>query len=335
MARTFRLQRPGGLAIVVSKRGASWLSCEVPVASQRRSVVLRRAAIDEPRANSAYLGATIGRYANRIRDARIHWGDQAWNLVPHPAGSPHQLHGGPGGFHAHDWDVAAMDDQSLHFHWRSPSGDQGFPGTLEADVVYRLVDAMTLEIETLARVDAPCPVAITNHAYFNLDGDEADARDHALRIRAARYMPVDKALLPVGPPQPVAHTSFDFHHAKRIRDAWLADAQQAIAGGYDHAFLLEADCADLGPAACELSSSRGDLRLSIHSTLPALQFYAGQGLARVRSPEGRPYPACAAVALEPGFLPDSPNHPEWPQPSCWLQPDARYQHLIRYRFDAF
>lgn len=333
--QTFRIHRPGGIALTLSDRGATWLACEVPLPNgERRGVVLQRAGIEDPSADKAYLGATVGRYANRIGDARIRRGGQEWLLTPNP-GSRHQLHGGPRGFHACTWAVEQLDDFALRFSLRSSDGDQGFPGELHAQVTYRLADAMTIEMAITAKVTAPSPVAITNHAYFNLDGvSEAvsDVRDHRLRIAAAHYMPVDSELIPFGPPAQVQGTSFDFRRAKRIGEDWLGDAQQAAGGGYDHAFLL--DTQGTGPAqpAVELTSASGDLQLAISTTLPAVQFYAGQFLDGVSSPAGAPYPACAGLALEPGYLPDSPNHPEWQQPSCWLLPGELWHHVTRYAF---
>jgi aldose 1-epimerase len=331
MARSFRLQREGGIALTVADRGATWLSCEVPLAGGRRHVILQRAGIAEASADKFYLGATVGRYANRIANARIHLGEQQWQLVPNE-GSRHQLHGGPEGFASRTWDAQQVDEAAAHFSLRSADGDQGYPGELQVEVTYALTDAMTIEMRISARSTAPTPLAITNHAYFNLDGDAADIREHRLRVNAASYMPVDDELIPFGAPQPVQDTSFDFREATAIGARWLADSQQQRAEGYDHAFLLDARCASMAAPAAELSSRSGDLLKSISTTMPALQLYAGQQLPQVANPSGTPYPRCAGVALEPGWLPDSPNHPEWPQPSCWLMPGAPVEHVIRWRF---
>ncbi len=321
MTRTFRIHRPEGIALTIADRGATWLDCEVPLSGgERRRVILPR-VIDDAEADRMYLGATVGRYANRIAQARIRHGDREWRLTPQP-GSAHQLHGGPGGFHTRTWDTAPLSEHALRLSLVSPDGDQGFPGELRVEVTYSLPDAMTIEMEATATVTAPCPVAITNHAYFNLDGDAQDIRAHRLRIAAAHFMPVDAQLIPFGPPAAVEATSFDFRRGKAIREDWIGDAQQAIAAGYDHAFLLDAACPDLLEPAAELTSSRGDLRLSIFTTLPALQLYTGQQLQH----------PCAGAALEPGYLPDSPNHPEWPQPSCWLLPGQSWRHRTRYEF---
>jgi aldose 1-epimerase len=316
-----------GIALTISERGATWMTCDLPAAGGRRDVILRRAPSDD----KSFLGSTIGRYANRIAHGRIRHGGREWQLALRP-GSPHHLHGGPDGFHARVWDVEQRGDTEARFTLLSPEGEQGYPGEVQAQVTYRLLDAMTIEMEMRATTTAPTPIALTNHAYFNLDGDAGDpgdVRQHALRIHASRYLPVDRELIPFGPPAAVEGTDFDFRDSKAIARDWLASDQQRQAGGYDHAFLL-----DGGGAACELTSSRGDLRLAISTTMPALQFYSGQYLAGTPAPGEGVYAACAAVALEPGFLPDSPNHPEWPQPSCWLAPGETFAHTIRYSFSS-
>jgi len=141
-------------------------------------------------------------------------------------------------------------------------------------------------------------------------------------------------LLPLGAPVDVAGSSFDFREPKPVRRDWLRDPQQATAGGYDHAFLLDPECADLAVPAVEVTASDARVGLAISTSLPALQFYSGQLLGGTPARDGAPYAPCAGLAFEPGFLPDSPNHPEWPQPSCWLLPGQTYRHRIRYRFTA-
>ena len=331
MTRTLHLRHPSGLALSLSTFGAAWLSCEVPMADgSRRSVILQRAAVPDAAARAAFVGATIGRYANRIGGARITRGDRSWALHPNP-GSKHQLHGGPQGFDQREWTVVHADDTSARLALVSPDGDQGYPGELRAEVSYRLMDA-AIEMEATATTTAECPVCLTNHAYFNLDGRTGDVRQHRLRIAADRFLPVDDELIPIGPLAPVEGTGFDFRAPEPVQAHWLQDEQQRQAGGYDHAYLLDTACAGMAQPAAELVSADGALRMTISTTLPALQFYAGQYLEGVSSPSGDPYPRCAAVALEPQFLPDSPNHPEWPQPSCWLSPGEVYRHRIRYAF---
>lgn len=138
-------------------------------------------------------------------------------------------------------------------------------------------------------------------------------------------MPVDEALIPLGALAIVRDTGFDFRRGHALGLDWLCDAQQALAKGYDHAFLLNDQCRDLRAPAAVLSSADGAVTMELRTTLPALQLYAGQLLEP-------PYRPCSGLALEPQFLPDSPNHPEWPQPSRWLEPGQVYSHRIHCHF---
>jgi aldose 1-epimerase len=328
----FELEHPQGLALTLTDLGATWLSCRVPMPGGHRREVLLGCPTPQVQAQqTAYLGATIGRYANRIGNARITLGERSWALAPQP-GSVHQLHGGPGGFHSRHWQVERVDGQEASFSLVSPDGDQGYPGRMEARVSYAIVSPLTLEIAFEARVDAPSPVCLTNHAYFNLDERHGDVRAHRLRIPAQRYLPVDEALIPLGELADVQGSGFDFRIAKTIGRDWLRDEQQRHGRGFDHAFLLDAECAGGASPAAVLEAGDASLRMQVYATLPSLQFYAGQLLTGVPDRNGQPYASCAGIALEPQYLPDSPNHPEWPQPSCWLQPGEVWRHRIRYEF---
>lgn len=150
MTGLIRLYHPEGLDLRFATLGASWLSCGVPMGGGRwREVLLGNDAELLPQRMAAYMGATIGRYANRIGHARI-GAEPGIALVPNP-GSRHQLHGGPGGFHTHEWEVADARQHEVRFRLVSPAGDQGFPGEAHVEVDYRLVDAMTLEMEARVR----------------------------------------------------------------------------------------------------------------------------------------------------------------------------------------
>lgn len=321
-----------GLSLDLSPRGATWLACSLPMHDgSRRSVILERSSFDAEAADSAYIGATVGRYANRIGNARIHHGDRTIMLTPN-LGSHHQLHGGPQGFHSREWTVDQVDATSASLSLVSADGDQGFPGELRVQVTYALTDAMTIEMRTVATVSAPCPVCITNHAYFNLDGAPTDVRDHRLQVAASRYLPVDAELIPLDSLLPVQGTDFDFREGKTLRKDWLRDDQQRHGHGYDHAFLLDDECTGMKAPATILTSTDRVLSMEIRTTLPSIQLYGGQFLGSARSAEGRVDRTCTGMALEPQFLPDSPNHPEWPQPSCWLEPGQTYRQTIRYAF---
>lgn len=323
--RIFTLQDDTGLCLKLLDWGATWWSLQLPVpgADAPRELLLGGATPKAHRANTAYFGATIGRVANRIAGACIERDGRRWPLVPQP-GSPHQLHGGPDGFDRRRWSVLASTPRQVVFRLLSPDGDQGYPGAVTAEATVSLPGQGVIELGLQARTTAPTPVGLTNHAYFNLDGRASDARQHGLAIPSAQVLPVDDALIPLGPLLPVAGTPFDFRTLRPIG--------QAADGVYDHAFFLGGD-AGLQPAAT-LVSADGRVRLQIDTTLPALQLYTGAHLSSQTGRDGQRLPPFAGIALEPQFLPDSPHHPEWPQPSCWLEPGQTWAHRIRYRLSC-
>ncbi len=332
MSDTILLRGPDGLHLTLAPLGASWLSCRVPLADGSvREALLASDDLHHPLRLQAYLGATVGRYANRIGQGRITRDGRSWQLACQ-SGSRHQLHGGPDGFDRRVWRVEGRSEEAVTLTIDSPDGDQGYPGHLQVRVTYRLLPGLEIEMACEATTDAPSPVCITQHSYFNLDAAHRDIRHHRLMIDALQWLPVDDELIPLGSLLDVQGTGFDFRASRPIGEHWLRDAQQHAGHGYDHAWLLAPGCAGAEKAAVQLWSADGQLGMVLRTTLPSVQFYAGQMMAGTPARGGGVYEACAGLALEPQFLPDSPNHPEWPQPDCWLLPGQTYRHLIRYRF---
>lgn len=267
-----------------------------------------------------YLGAIVGRYANRIAGASFDLDGRHVALQANEG--QHQLHGGAGGFHRQLWEVVSHTEDRLELALRSPDGDQGFPGELNVRAVYRVEPLFTVSVTLQATTTAPTLCSLTSHAYFNLDGDAQDIRNHRLRINADRYLPVRADLIPTGEQAAVSGTPFDFRAPRRIGDA-LQELEGAQPGCHDHCWLD-------GSAA--LWSGDGQLALELLSTAPGLQFYAGEFLPRTPGRDGRPYAKHAGLALEPQALPDSPHHPEWPQKNALLRPGEVYRQQITYRF---
>lgn len=330
--RLIELCHPGGVSLTLMDWGGTWLSCRVAIGGIDREVLLGCANLADFMTQTAFLGATVGRYANRIDRARFSYDGREYQLVPTKCGN--QLHGGPDGFSQRRWQIVEQDATHVVLRIESADGDQGFPGNLVATVCYRLEDDARISMEYSAKVDAPSPVNLTNHAYFNLDGAASDVRQHELFIRAARYLPINERLIPLGDLAPVAGTSFDFTQPKLIAKDFLSDAQQGFAGGYDHAYFLDAACHGMASIAATAVSADGKLAMDLYTTKPALQFYSGNFLEGIPARDGGCYAANQGLALETQFLPDSPNHPEWPQPDCWLQPDEEYRHRTVLAFRA-
>ena len=329
--RLIELAHASGVRLTLMDWGGTWLSCRVLVDGGEREVLLGCASIDDFLHQTAYLGATVGRYANRIEHAKFARDGRVYQLAPTKGG--HQLHGGPEGFDSRRWDILEQSAEHVLLGIKSPDGDQGFPGNLDAKVCYRLQDGARISMEYTATVDAPCPVNFTNHAYFNLDGAATDVRQHRLQITASQYLPIDPEAIPLGALADVAGTSFDFTQTKLVGRDFMSDPQQQQVNGYDHAFLLDPECRDMSTVAASLVSGDGKLSMDLYTNKPAMQFYSGNFLTDVPAREGV-YSAYQGLALETQFLPDSPNHPEWPQPDCWLKPGETYQYSTVLAFKA-
>ena len=324
------LRNAAGMTVTFMDWGATWLSAVLPLKSgEQRELLLGCQTPQDYLHQGAYLGATVGRYANRIAHASLNIDGKPHPLIANQG--EHQLHGGPNGFHARRWQIVKQDEQQVIYQLHSPDGDQGFPGNLDVTLTYRLTADHRLEIEYQAQTDRACPVNLTNHAYFNLDGAGHDARQQRLQLFAERYLPVDGDGIPSAGLTAVAGTGMDFRQPKTLQQDLLRDRDQQRVKGYDHAYLLHDTCHGLASPAAHLWSADGKVAMTVFTTAPALQLYSGNYLGGTPARDGGSYQNYAGIALESEFLPDSPNHPEWPQPDCWLQPGQRYQSATHYQ----
>ena len=217
---TVTLTNRHGIHVTLNPLGACWTSCVLPLSGGPREILLGSSDLATMLAGSSYLGASVGRYAGRIANARFAGHALATNQFPHI------LHGGPEGFSRQRWqpgpspalaEVLPATGQTLRLHLHSADDDQGFPGNLDVEVIYQLADDDSLTITYLARTDAPTPCNITSHAYFNLNGgDGDDGLNQWLQIHASRYQPVGADGIPDAPPCAVNGTGFDFRTGKRI-----------------------------------------------------------------------------------------------------------------------
>ena len=276
-------------------------------------------------ASEHFLGASVGRYANRIARGDLSLAGDRHRLATQPGG--HTLHGGPDGFDKRVWAIAETSERHAVLSLDSPDGDQGFPGRLRATVRYVVTDD-GLDVSYAATTDAPTIVCLTNHTYFALGGEPGsglgrdDVRRHRLQVSADRYTPVDAEQIPTGEVAPVAGTPFDLRRPMLLADVVGADHPQ-ITGGLDHNLVLD----DHPGPQIRLVSPEGDLTLEMTTDQPAVQVYAGHGLDQGR---GAVYPAFAGIALETQVSPDTPHHPAWP--SAVLRPGEEYRHHTSWRF---
>ncbi len=311
---------PGGVELNVLTYGCIIASLAVPDAhGVPANIVLGFDHLEPYIAASPYIGAVVGRYANRIAHARFAIDGREHQVSANE--SPHHLHGGFMGFDKRVWDTEFSDSgRGVICRRTSRDGEEGYPGTVDAQVRYTLSNH-DLRIDYEADCDAPTHINLTQHSYFNLRGS-GDVLDHRLSIEAHSYLPVDESLIPTGEFAPVANTPFDFQKSMAIGSRLhTAHEQLKRAGGYDHNFRLNAGAnrANDKPvrAASVLEPSSGRT-LEVRTTEPGLQFYSGQAVAH------------RGFCLEPQHYPDSPNRPEFPP--TLLRPGERYHSTTVYAF---
>jgi aldose 1-epimerase len=321
----FTLKNDTGFEVTFMDWGATWASCIVPLASgEKRETLMSFVTFEDQLGGSTYFGAAIGRYANRIAGATFESQGETFGISRNDGNN--SLHGGTRGFDRHTWNVEETGGDTLIFTRRSPDGEEGFPGTVDVTLTWFLANDASLTATYEATTDRRTPVNLTNHAYFNLSGDQT-ILDHTLQIPADLWLPVDEACIPRGGLQDVAGTQFDLRKARVLRD------EKGEALIYDHSFLLRADDKPVLKEAARLTSPSGDLTLVIATNKPAIQLYNGESLAGIARPDGGTAKSYASLALETHFLPDSPNRPDWPHESCFLEPGKTYRYQTVYRFE--
>lgn len=321
-----RIGTAPGVVVDVLTLGATAHRVEVTCGDGvRRDVVLGRDTVADLLGVEGFLGATIGRYGNRIAAGRFTLDGVPVSVRTSDRGN--SLHGGPDGWDRRLWTVESRAADEVTLSLVSPDGDMGFPGTVSATVTYA-VEGSTVRITHTATTDAPTVVNMTNHAYFNLDGDGAGTIDgHTLAVHADHYTPVDATGIPLGEHAPVDDTPFDLRTptvlGPRLR---TDDPQLAEASGIDHNLVVRGE--GLRPVAV-LTSPLTRTSLELAADQPALQVYTGNGLSG-RGRAGRLYRPGDGIALEPQLSPDTPNRPSWP--SARLAPGEVYRSRIEWRF---
>lgn len=266
-------------------------------------LVLGFDTLEEYERDKSYMGALVGRFANRIAGGRFELDGKTFQLGQNEG--PHHLHGGAAGFHKQVWQAHASvqdDCARINLYRLSPAGEEGYPGDLLVMVTYELLASGALRCLYQAVSDRATPFSISQHGYFNLAG-KGDVLDHELNVDAEYYLPVRDDLIPAGAAAPVAGGPFDFRRPRRIGDGLLADdAELRLAGGYDHNFVL---AGIPGPQAV-LADPESGRRLEIYTDCPGLQFYSGQYMDRPHT----------GLCLEPQQFPDAPNHASFPMLVC-------------------
>jgi len=277
-------------------------------------IVLGHETYDGYVPNPPYLGAIVGRYANRIANGAFTLDSKTYTLPKNDG--PNTLHGGvTKTFDKAMWESQPMKDKNgVLFEYLSKDGDEGFPGNMKVKVSYVLTDSNELVIDYQATTDKASPINVSQHSYFNLKGEgNGDILDHEIMINADRFTPVDKNLIPTGELEPVKGTPFDFTTSTKI-GARIEDKneQLTLGHGYDHNFVINRKGAGMTLAARVYEPSTGRV-LEVSTTQPGVQFYTGNFLdGSVTGKEGHVYKRRFGFCLETQHFPDSPNHPKFP-----------------------
>jgi aldose 1-epimerase len=327
----FTLRNPDGVVVRILTFGALVASIEAPDRNGvRRNVVLGCNDLAGYLADTAYFGATIGRFANRIARGRFTLDGTEYRLACNNA--PNALHGGLRGFDKAAWSAEpSASAAAVTLRYRSVDGDQGYPGTLDVAVTYALSADNALSMDTVATTDQPTIVNLTNHSYFNLASEgSGDIYEHELEIAADAFTPVDATLIPTGELRPVAGTPFDFRSPMPIGARLREAEEQLLRGrGYDHNFVLRGAAGTLRPAARLRAPSSGRV-LEVLTTQPGIQFYSGNFLdGSLVGPGGRCYRQGDGLCLETQHFPDSPNQPAFP--SAVLRPGQVFRSTTVWR----
>ena len=325
----YTLKNANGLSASVTNLGCAVVSLLVPdKAGRMDDVVLGYSSGEEYCTQSAFLGVVAGRFANRIGKGKFELNGKTYTLAVNNMSN--HLHGGNVGFDKKLWN-AAVEGDKLVLSYRSPDGEEGYPGNLDTKVTYALSDDNALEIAYEAVSDADTVVNLTNHSYFNLAGHKAGrAVDQYLKIYADRYLECDSETLPTGAIFTVEGTPMDFRDFVRIGERIDFDCEQLrFGGGYDHNWIVRKDEGGLSLAA-ELSDKQSSRLMQVYSTKPGIQFYSGNFLDGVAGKDGARYNRRDGICLETQHYPDSINQKHFPSPV--LRAGERYSHKTIYRF---
>jgi aldose 1-epimerase len=329
--KLYTLKNSRGFVMKVATYGATITELHVPDRSGALAdVVLGFDRLEDYVANSPYFGATVGRVANRIRNAKFELAGKAYALTANNA--PHHLHGGAKGFDKAVWSATTAETPAgpqIRLTHVSKDGEEGYPGTVTASTVYTLTNEGELRVEMEATTDAPTLVNLAHHTYWNLGGHASGSiLEHELTLFADRYTPGDP-MVPTGALKAVEKTPFDFRSPKPIGKTLLAVG--AKPAGFDHNFVVNGDPNAMRPAA-RLREPKSGRVMTIEANQPGIQFYSGNFLDGTKPGKaGVAYGQHAGLCLETQKFPNAVNVPAW-KPQVVLEPGQTYRHVMVHRF---
>jgi aldose 1-epimerase len=329
----FTLKNAYGMEAKIMTWGATIVSLKVPDAKGHLDdIVLGFDDLKGYLSHGFFFGAVVGRYANRIGKARFTLDGKVYKVFANDG--VNSLHGGQRGFDKRDWTAVRADDHSLTLQYTSKDGEEGYPGTLVATVVYTVTPDNELRIDYAATTDKDTVVNLTNHSYFNLGGaGNGTILDEDIEINADRFTPVDAGLIPTGELRSVAGTPMDFRKPTRIGARIDSSYEQLkLGGGYDHNWVLNRTGDGLSLAA-RVHDPRTGRVMEVLTTQPGVQFYTTNMLpGSVKGRDGKTYVRRGALCLETQHFPDSPNEPNFP--STELKPGQTFHSTTVFRFSA-
>ena len=335
----------GELEFSVSGFGAAWTSLIMPGKNGRDDVLLGFSFLDGYLHNGPFIGVTVGRFANRIGNSAFSLNGKKYQLYQNDGDNT--LHGGRRGFDKKLWEAFPYEDSKgvfVRFELESPDGEEGYPGNCKTAVTYGLSNDNEIIAEYRMELDAPCPVNLTNHAYFNLAGEgNGDILSHKVLLHASSYVESGPNLIPTGKLLPVAGTPFDFTAAKPINTDFGAICGgdiAAIGKGYDHCYVIKGGAGDTGKESAdgkpvlrpcaEVREEKSGRSLRLSTTQPGVQFYSGNFLNGIEGKAGSVYNKNAGFCLETQHFPDSPNQDGFP--SAIFGPDRPYREQAIFAF---
>ena len=330
-ATLYTFENKNGMVMSVSDFGATLHTLLVP--DKKGNLVDVVLGYDDPLdyegPGGTFFGATVGRNANRIANARFTLNGTEYQLDRNNAGN--NLHSGLDFYSFRIWDVKLITEHSITFSLHSPDGDQGYPGALDMDVTYTLTDENGVEIHYLGVPHGDTIVNMTNHSYFNLNGHASGSMlKHTVWLDADHYTPTDEQSIPTGVIAPVDGTPMDFRVKKEVgRDIHLPFEALIFGNGYDHNWCLN-NAGKLAKAA-EMTGDLSGITLEVYTDLPGVQIYTGNFLPEEAGKQGAVYKPRQGICFETQHYPDAINHPNFPSPVCKAGQQYKTTTIFQFR----
>lgn len=346
--KLFTLTNAQGMQVVIMDWGATIHSILVPVGEGKlREVIVAPKEPTDYHKQYCYMGATIGRYANRIDKGTFEANNKTYVVG---GGKDVVLHGGDVGFDKCRFEVVESSSNSLVLKHHSPDGDEGFPGNFDLTVTYKLEDDGALNIDYYATCDQECPACITNHSYFNLNGHHSKVLGHIAKFNSKQILVIDSRAIPTGEVYDVTKRTdkvdnFNFTSEKKLANSvadFADDENMKYTGGYDHAFIINDFGNDKIPCVTMLGEvvEGKQVKMEVFTDYPAFQFYSGNAINQgtpdvaIARDDGQVYGIHDGFAIEPEFFPDAPHLTQFAQHNPVVTPQKPLKRFITYKFTA-